>query len=86
MSPKSRLALLYVDQRTLAADAYIIGLTILAAFDRDRALAGVQRLLHAWNAGPSLASIAARKRPLPAAAPPGASEIVQEYPGQAAHA
>ena len=83
---KSRLALLYVDNHSMTADIGIIGLTLLAALSRERALNGVQKLLSWWDADRSLASIARRRRPLPAAPPPGATEIVREYPGQAATA
>ena len=83
---KSRLALLYIDRRSLAADLYIIGLTLVSALNRELALEGVQKLLRYWDADPSLTSIASRRRPLPAGPPPGASQIVREYPGQAATA
>jgi lipopolysaccharide/colanic/teichoic acid biosynthesis glycosyltransferase len=83
---KSRLALLYLDESTLATDVYVIGLTLLAALSRRTALSGVQKLLRLWNADPSLTSIVGRGRPLPAGPPPGATRIVREYPGHAASA
>lgn len=82
---KSRLALLYVERRTLATDLKLIFLTIAAGFSRSYALAGVARILQEWNTDPMLRRIAARSEPLVAYPPPGASKIVERYP-QRAHA
>jgi lipopolysaccharide/colanic/teichoic acid biosynthesis glycosyltransferase len=83
---KSRLALLYVDQQTLRGDLMIICLTLVGAFSRARALAGVEAMLQAWQADPVLRRVAARREPLSAWPPPGAQEIVRHYPGQTAGA
>jgi lipopolysaccharide/colanic/teichoic acid biosynthesis glycosyltransferase len=77
---KSRLALLYIDRRTFAADLGILALTLLAAVSRPCALAGVERILALWGADPQLRRIARRDAPLPAAPPPGAAEVVSGYP------
>jgi lipopolysaccharide/colanic/teichoic acid biosynthesis glycosyltransferase len=83
---KSRMALLYVERRTFFGDLRIIGLTLLAAFDRERALAGVARILAVWGAEEHVVRIARRKGTLPAGPPPGAAEIVACYPGRAVSA
>jgi hypothetical protein len=83
---KSRLALLYVDQRTIVMDVRIIFLTLASAISRPRALAGVGRILAECNADPLLRRAATRRETLVAWPPPGAREIVQRYPSQSAHA
>jgi len=72
---KSRLALLYVDHRTLSIDLRIIGLTAAALASRRRALQGVQRILLAWGADQALRDAALRNAPLAPYPPPGASEV-----------
>ena len=75
---KSRLGLLYVDTRPrLATDLRIILLTVRSALDRSAALAGVYSIASSLGADDQLLEIITRRQPLPAAAPPGASEIVQ---------
>jgi lipopolysaccharide/colanic/teichoic acid biosynthesis glycosyltransferase len=81
---KSRLGLLYVDRQSLAGDLRILGLTLLGAISRKRALAGVARLLDAWNADPLLGRMAVRGEPLLAWPPPGAEQILAEYPARPA--
>jgi len=83
---KSRLGLLYIERQSLVGDLQILGLTLLAAMSRKRALAGIARLLDSWNADPLLRRMAARQEPLLSWPPPGAEQIVQEYPAQAARA
>ncbi len=83
---KSRLGLLYVERQTLAADLKILGLTLLGAISREKALAGVARLLDSWNADPLLRRMAWRREPLLAWPPPGAEGVVEVYPAQAARA
>jgi lipopolysaccharide/colanic/teichoic acid biosynthesis glycosyltransferase len=68
---KSRLGLLYVDQRTLAIDLRIIGLTALAIVNKRAALAGVDAILAKWDAPDELRRICRRRSPLPKAMPPG---------------
>ena len=76
---KSRLALLYLKRCTLASDVRIILLTLVGAISRDAAVAGIVRMLEAWNAGPLLLRVAERVERLQAFPPPGASEVVQKY-------
>jgi lipopolysaccharide/colanic/teichoic acid biosynthesis glycosyltransferase len=77
---KSRLALAYLDHASVALDLRILGLTLLAAFSRTRALDGVAKLLYAWDADPMLLRAALRLAPLVPWPPPGANEIVARYP------
>ena len=77
---KSRLALLYVQRRTFWIDLRILGLTVLSAADRRQALEGVATILANWGAEELLIDTALREEPLRPYPPPGASEIVREYP------
>jgi lipopolysaccharide/colanic/teichoic acid biosynthesis glycosyltransferase len=81
---KSRLALLYIERRTLGTDLRVIFLTLVSAVSRESALAGVAKILDEWHVDPMLRRIAARREPLSACPPPGASAIVERYP-QTAH-
>jgi len=75
---KSRLGLLYVDATpTVARDIRVIALTIRGAIDRSAALAAVHGLAASLGAPPDLLDVVKRTEPLPAAAPPGAAEIVR---------
>ena len=75
---KSRLGLLYVDARpSVTRDLSIIGLTVRGAIDRTRALEGVSAIARKLGADAQLLEIISRRAPLPAAAPPGALDIVQ---------
>ncbi len=75
---KSRLGLLYVDARPgVATDLKVVLLTIKGALDRASALRGVHEVAASIGATSELLAIITRRSPLPAAAPPGASEIVQ---------
>lgn len=82
---KSRLALLYIERRTLWTDLQLIFLTLVSALSRDYALNGVAAILGNWDADPMLLRMASRREPLIACAPPGALAVVQRYP-QTAHA
>jgi lipopolysaccharide/colanic/teichoic acid biosynthesis glycosyltransferase len=82
---KSRLALLYVDRRTLVSDLVILFLTVAGAVSRLGALAGVGAILKTWDADRLLRRMAARKETLAAWPPPGAAEVVGRYPRKAAH-
>ena len=83
---KSRLGLLYVERQSRVGDLRILGLTLLGAISRERALAGVARILASWDADPLLRRMASREEPLMAWPPPGAGRIAEEYPAQAARA
>jgi lipopolysaccharide/colanic/teichoic acid biosynthesis glycosyltransferase len=68
---KSRLALLYVERRSLSADLRILALTALALVDRDRALLGVAAMVADWGGRDDLVRVCLRNNPLPVALPPG---------------
>jgi hypothetical protein len=75
---KSRLGLLYVDSKPgVATDFRIIWLTVYSAINRQAALAGVRDIAATLGASQQLQAIILRSQPLPAAPPPGASEIAQ---------
>lgn len=78
---KSRLALAYVDHASLWLDLRILVLTSMAAFSRQCALRGVEKILDSWNAGDMLRRMASRREPLLAWPPPGGDSIVSKYPG-----
>jgi len=80
---KSRLALLYVDRRSLSADLRILAMTALSLISRRRALEGVHRMLEEWCAGEMIRRVAERRDPLTAYPAPGASEAVTRYPAKA---
>jgi lipopolysaccharide/colanic/teichoic acid biosynthesis glycosyltransferase len=68
---KNRLALLYVERRSLAADLQLIVLTIVAFVSKPAALRAVDRVLRRWDADEALRRICARGEPLPVGEPPG---------------
>jgi lipopolysaccharide/colanic/teichoic acid biosynthesis glycosyltransferase len=72
---KSRLGLFYIRQASLGLDCRIAWLTLLAIFNRRRALDGVAATLTKHAADPELISVARRDQPLIPAAPPGATAI-----------
>lgn len=75
---KSRLGLLYVDAKpSVMRDLRVIMLTIKGALDRAAALEGVYAIALRLGASEELLTIITRQQPLPAAAPPGATEVVQ---------
>ena len=68
---KNRLALLYVENRSLLLDLRLIGLTVLALLSKRAALRGIDAILCEWEAGPELRHVCARSGPLPVGLPPG---------------
>lgn len=73
---KSRLALFYVDSKTLYMDLWILLLTAIAIYNRRKALAGLSRLLIRYNAPKELVEVALRCHPLIPSPPPGSIQIV----------
>lgn len=61
---KGRLGLVYVRNASLALDLHLICLTIVAIFNKPRALVGVSRILHRLGADGELIRVAARQGPL----------------------
>ncbi|MEP7354631.1 MAG: sugar transferase [Acidobacteriota bacterium] len=82
---KSRLALLYIERGSVWTDMKVIALTLLGAISRQRALAGVLKMLTAWDADPVLLQIASRQGALVAWPPPGAAVVVTHYPKPTDH-
>jgi lipopolysaccharide/colanic/teichoic acid biosynthesis glycosyltransferase len=76
---KSRLALWYICNMSLALDIRICWLTTVAIVDKRRALSGVVHLLERARADADLIDVCRRNSRLPAAAPPG-SEWVETGP------
>ena len=75
---KSRLGLLYVDAASsVVRDLKVILFTVKGSIDRPAALADVHAMASRLGASPELLEVMTRRAPLPAAAPPGASEIVR---------
>jgi lipopolysaccharide/colanic/teichoic acid biosynthesis glycosyltransferase len=74
---KSRMGLLYAhNSQSLALDLRIIALTLRSVADRKNALRLTAKILSELNADADLIEVARRERPLVAAPPPGATEIV----------
>jgi lipopolysaccharide/colanic/teichoic acid biosynthesis glycosyltransferase len=69
---KSRLALAYIDHRSLWIDLWLIILTMVAIISRSTALRTLGRLLGGWSLDPIVIRMAARQEPLLAYPPPGA--------------
>jgi lipopolysaccharide/colanic/teichoic acid biosynthesis glycosyltransferase len=74
---KSRMGLHYVSVHSLALDLRLVAATLVNGVSRRRALERVSQLLEQTGAEPILAEIALRQRPLQAAPPPGATEVVR---------
>jgi lipopolysaccharide/colanic/teichoic acid biosynthesis glycosyltransferase/ubiquinone/menaquinone biosynthesis C-methylase UbiE len=73
---KSRLGLLYVDNRSLILDIRLIFLTAIAVVSRERALKGVQKVLDSLGADEVVKQVAKRKGELKPFPPPGATGVV----------
>lgn len=73
---KSRLGILYIQNRSLAMDLTLIALTAVAIFSRRQALRGVDRVLAGMNAPEDVRIVARRDMALQPAAPPGAERPV----------
>lgn len=76
---KSRLALLYLKNRSFRVDLHVLRLTALALISRERALRSLNLFIDSLGAGEKLKAIASRKVQLEAWSPPGASAIVTQY-------
>ena len=73
---KSRLGLFYIDHRSFLLDIQLILLTAVAILSRERALAGVNKILVNLDADEKLIQVARREDELKPHPPPGATEIV----------
>lgn len=74
---KSRLGILYVQNRSLLLDIRLIFLTALCIISKDRALVGVQGILERIGAERQIRRVALRKDELVPTPPPGMIEVVQ---------
>jgi lipopolysaccharide/colanic/teichoic acid biosynthesis glycosyltransferase len=83
---KSRLGLIYVQRQSMRLDLRILFWTLLAFFDRRRALDRVAAALTGLGADERTCRMSARREPLIAYPPPGADQIVERYPAKAATA
>lgn len=68
---KSRLGLLYIDNRSLGLDIRIMWLTAQAIVSKPAALRGVEKILQELSADPELIEVCRRAGKPPAADPPG---------------
>ena len=74
---KSRLALMYVRNRSLRLQLRLVWLTAVAILKKPIALAGVVAELQRLAAAPEVIEVARREAPVPEYPPPGASEVVR---------
>ena len=73
---KSRLALFYIDKRSLWVDLNLIATTVVAVISRDAALRRINRLLARLGAPEDLVQVALREQTLVPRPPPGSDQIV----------
>lgn len=73
---KSRLALIYIEKRSLLLDFKLIYLTVVAILSKQKALLGINQILRALNIDPLVVEVCKRENPLTPYPPPGTSEIV----------
>jgi lipopolysaccharide/colanic/teichoic acid biosynthesis glycosyltransferase len=74
---KSRLGLVYVQNRSLLLNLKLIALTALAIVDKQAALRGVNRILSALQVDPVVVRVSRRDADLYPFPPPGAADIVR---------
>ena len=74
---KSRLGLLYIRHSSVPLDLRIVWLTAVALRDRQKALAGVDRLLGQLGADEEVRHVAQRQNPLVPSVPPGGDDVVK---------
>jgi len=72
---KSRLGLLYVENRSLLLDVQLIICTVIAVISRNHALSQVVNRLRALGADADLITIAQRNTVLQPSTPPGAGDV-----------
>ena len=73
---KSRLGLLYIEQKSLFMDIKLIFLTAISIISRNRALSQINKILINLNADNKLVKICLRNLNLSPYPPPGAKEVV----------
>ena len=78
---KSMLGLLYIENQSLWLDIKLCFLTVIAVLSRERALAGVQKILKDIKVSGDVLQLASRKQALVPRAPPGGDRIVTSRDG-----
>lgn len=78
---KSMLGLLYIENQSLSLDIKLCFLTVIAVLSREKALAGVQKILKDINAPADVLQLAERKQALAPRPPPGGDRIVTSRDG-----
>lgn len=73
---KSRLALFYVDHKTIWMDICILWLTFVAILNSDRARVRIIKILTAYGASSALVAVVRRDQELTPTAPPGLDGVV----------
>jgi len=73
---KSRLGLLYIENKSFWLDMKLIFLTVIAIISRDQALDAVNRLLIAMNAPADVVRASRRREKLTPFPPPGSDTVV----------
>ena len=78
---KSMLGLLYIENQSLWLDIKLCFLTVIAVLSREKALAGVQKILRDINAPNDVLQLAKRQHALVPRPPPGGDRIVTSRDG-----
>ena len=78
---KSMLGLLYIQNQSTLLDLKLCFLTVIAILSREKALAGVQKILNDINAPEDILQLAQRKLTLVPRPPPGGDRIVTSRDG-----
>lgn len=78
---KSMLGLLYIENQTIWLDIKLCFLTVIAILSREKALAGIQKILKDINATDDVLQLALRKQALVPRPPPGGDRIVTSRDG-----
>jgi lipopolysaccharide/colanic/teichoic acid biosynthesis glycosyltransferase len=76
---KSRLALAYIDHRSIYGDLRLIILTIIAIISKPAALRALGSMLRGWQLDPLVMRMARRQERILAYPPPGASEVFDRH-------
>lgn len=78
---KSILGLLYIENQSIWLDIKLCFLTVIAVLSREKALAGVQKILKEINAPEDVIKLALRNQALVPQPPPGGDRIVTSRDG-----
>jgi hypothetical protein len=78
---KSMLGLLYIENQSISLDIKLCFLTVVAVVSRQKALAGVQKIMKDINAPNDALQLAQRTQELVPRPPPGSDRIVTSRDG-----